>query len=141
MKALSLESLIFLAGIGHVLLSVGSLLIPKLLSWKSELVGLKPLFRQMFWNYAGYILATNLFFGIISVANPAALTDRSFLAIALTAFISIYWVGRIAIQLFYFDRSSAPKGTVYTIGEILLMSSFLFFSVVYGYALVINLSL
>src|SRR5687767_15726934 len=92
-----LKTLIFLCGIGHIVLSMGSLMIPKALNWNTHLKNLQPLLRQMFWTYAAYILVINLCFGIISLAGADELLNKSFLAKSITLFIGVYWLARIKI--------------------------------------------
>ena len=138
MNADFLRLLILLAGIGHVILCLGSLLVPKALQWKQHLSTLQPLLRQMFWTYAAYILVINFCFGVVSLAGTDELLNGSFLAKSLTLFISIYWLTRIGIQFFYFDRTNAPKGVIYTLGEILLILLFVFFTAVYLLAFLYN---
>lgn len=121
------QKLIFWSGIGHFALCFGSLLIPKALQWQKHLKNLQPLLRQMFWTYAAYILVINFSFGIVSVFGSYELLDHSFLAKSITLFIGLYWLGRIAIQFLYFDKSETPKGIVYTLGEIGLTGLFVFF--------------
>lgn len=136
---MNIESLIFLAGVGQICLVLGSLFIPKMLNWVEETNKMQPLLKQVFWTYAGYILITNLSFGLLSVLSPESLLEGTFLAQSVSLFITIYWFARILIQFFYFDRKATPKGIVYTLGEIGLVGSFLFFTVVYGYVLYLNL--
>lgn len=133
-----LRLLILLAGVGHVALCLGSLLIPKMLQWKQHLNTLQPLLRQMFWTYAAYILVINFCFGIVSLAGTDELLNGSFLARCITGFISLYWLTRIGIQFFYFDRTHAPKGGIYTLGEIVLVLLFFFFTIVYLLAFLYN---
>jgi len=135
-----LRELLFIAGISQIFLVLGSLTIPKLLHWKQELDKVNPLIKQMFWTYAGYILVTNLSFGILTLIAPEELMNGSTLAIAITLFISIYWIVRIFVQFFYFDRSSAPEGFIYRWGEVGLVSLFVYLSIVYSYLFYINLS-
>lgn len=92
-----LKILILLCGIGHIVLTFGSLLIPKLLNWKKELAHLQPLLRQMFWTYAAYILVINFCFGIVSVMGVDELLNKSFLAKSITLFIGLYWLARVLI--------------------------------------------
>jgi hypothetical protein len=133
-----LKILILVSGIGHIVLVTGSLLIPKLLKWNKELEVLPVLFRQMFWTYAGYILIINLCFGIISIIGTEELLNKSLLAKSICIFIGMYWLSRILIQFFYFDRASAPKGLIYTLGEIGLVFAFLVFTVIYFVAFFYN---
>lgn len=133
-----IQKLIFWSGIGHFALCTGSLFIPKVLQWQTHLKTLQPLLRQMFWTYAAYILVINCCFGIISVFGSYELLDHSFLAKAITLFIGVYWLSRIGIQFFYFDRSQAPKGLLYTLGEIALIGLFIVFALTYLLAFFFN---
>jgi hypothetical protein len=133
-----IEKLIFWAGIGHMGLCIGSLYIPKALRWKTHLEHLQPMLRQMFWTYAVYILVINFSFGIVSIFARHELVNHSFLATSITVFIAIYWLARIAIQFFYFDKTDAPKGLLYTLGEIALIGLFFFFTLTYLVAFFFN---
>lgn len=136
-----IESLLFAAGIGQLLLAAASLAVPRLLRWSEDLAKLRPLTRQVFWTYAGYIWATNVFFGLVSTALPGSLADRSPLAAALTGFIAIYWLARLAIQFAYFDRSSAPVGLRFQLAEFALVGLFVALTIIYGWAAIHNLGL
>lgn len=133
-----LTNLIFWAGIGHFILCFASLAVPRALRWREHLKPLQPLLRQMFWTYAGYILVINGWFGIISVGGANELLAHTFLAKSITLLIALYWLARIGIQFLYFDRSQAPKGFLYTLGEIALISLFAGFTGIYFLAFLHN---
>lgn len=133
-----LKILLIACGVGHIILCLGSLLIPKMLNWQHELKPLKTLLKQMFWTYAAYILVINFSFGIISIVGANELLNHSFLARSITLFIGIYWLARVLIQFFYFDKSDAPKGLFYTLGEIGLVALFVTFTFVYLTAFLFN---
>jgi hypothetical protein len=135
-----LESLLMLAGAGQLLLAAGSLAIPRVLRWSDDLSRVRPLIRQIFWTYAGYIWATNVSFGLLSLLAPAALCDGSTLAVAVSGFIAIYWLARIVIQFAYFDRSAAPPGLQFKIAEAGLVVLFVALTSIYGWALAVNLT-
>ncbi|MCU0437885.1 MAG: hypothetical protein MUC49_08200 [Raineya sp.] len=132
--------LVYWSGIGHIVLSFGSLAIPKFLKWKEELAPLQKLLRQMFWTYAGYILVINFCFGLVSLFGTDELLNGSFLAKCITFFIAIYWFARVLIQFLYFDKTNAPKGWFFTLGEIGLVGLFVLFTVVYALAFLYNYS-
>ena len=134
-----LETAVFLAGLGQLALVAASLAIPYVLDWRVDVAQLRPLTRQVFWTYAGYIWCTNLCFGLLSTFGPAWLLDRSPLATAVTAYIALYWAARVVIQLVYFDRSHVPPGPLPQIGEVALVGLFALLSLTYGAALVANL--
>ena len=101
------------------------------LRWKEDLAKLRPLTRQVFWTYAGYIWATNLSFGLLSASWPQLLLDRSPLATGVCSFIALYWGARVVIQFAYFDRSDAPKGWFFVMGEGVLVILFLSLTIIY----------
>jgi len=105
-----------------------------MLDWKGALAHVPVLIRQMFWTYAGYILCINLFFGIISILFADELLSGNGLAKALLLLITIYWLSRVIIQFTYFDRSSVPQKLIYKAGEFVLVTLFIVFTLIYGYA-------
>lgn len=135
-----LNTFIFYAGLGQLILVVGSLAIPKTLGWSAETCKLRPLTRQVFWTYAAYIWATNLSFALLSMLSPASLTDRSFLGTAVTLYIFVYWLVRVIIQFTWFDRSDAPPQRIFKFAEALLVALFISLTGVYGWALLVNLT-
>ena len=138
MNSAFMENIIFWSGIAHFALCLGSLYVPIALRWHFHLSTLQALLRQMFWTYATYILVTNLSFGIVSVLGSDELLNGSFLAKSITLFIGIYWLARILVQFFLLDKSEAPEGLLYTIGEILLVGLFGLFAVTYLVAFAVN---
>ena len=133
----SIVPILKFAGLLQIALCIGSLIIPKLLNWKGELAKVSLLIRQIFWTYAGYILMFNLSFGLLSFFGAEELLEKSFLAKSVSVFIFIYWLARVIIQFFFFT-SSAPKGSIYKLGEIALVSLFIFLTFIYGWVSVLN---
>ena len=127
-----------LAGLAQIALVAGSLAIPKVLKWDAELAKVQLLIKQMFWTYAAYILVINLCFGLISFFVAGDLLNGSRLAMLVTGFIAVYWISRVLIQFFYFDRSSFPTGRLNKIAEIVLVALFIILSIVYSWAFYLN---
>ena len=130
---ISLHTFVVLAGVGQLALAAGSLAIPRILGWKEDTQKLKPLTRQVFWTYAGYIWTTNVCFGLVSTLGAGYLLDGSPLAAAVCLYIAIYWGARLIIQYTYFDRSGAPQGRLIKLGEVALVSLFAYLLLVYGF--------
>jgi hypothetical protein len=122
-----LDRVIQIAGLGQLGLALASTTFPFLLGWHRELSKVRPLLRSMFWIYAGYILACNTAFGLVSLLRPAWLLDGSGLATAVTGFITVYWGARFCLQFFAFDRRDIPSALGYRVGEaviVVLVASF-----------------
>ena len=137
---MSLESVVRLAGLGQLALAAASTAIPFVLRWRAETAALRPLLRQLFWVYAGYILGFHVAFGFLSLLAPGWLLDGSGLAAAVSGFIATYWSVRLVLQFTYLDRSDAPQGPWFSAAEAALVSLFVFLSATYMGALVTNLS-
>jgi hypothetical protein len=134
----SIQQSLYFAGLAQIILAIGSLAIPPILNWRFELAKVQPLIKQMFWTYAGYILVINLCFGLLSVFDFKELTNGSTLAMLVTGFIALYWISRILVQFLYFDRASFPVGRWNMVAEIVLVTLFIFLSMVYSLAFYFN---
>ena len=127
-----MSSMVVFAGLGQLALALASLAIPRVLRWEEDTAKLRNLTRQVFWTYAGYIWATNVSFGLLSLLAPSALLDGSVLARAVCGFIAVYWGARLLIQFTYFDRSEAPRGLQYQVAEGALVLLFASLTAIYG---------
>jgi hypothetical protein len=139
--ATCLPTIVRIAGLGQLVLIVASLAIPSILGWKEETAKLRPLTRQVFWTYAGYIWATNLAFGLLSALAPHWLLDQSGLSATVTSFIAVYWIARLIIQFTCFDRHDIEGGTPPALligGESALVSLFVLLALVYTSAALWN---
>jgi hypothetical protein len=134
-----LPELLFLAGVGQLALVVASPAIPFVLRWREETARLRPLTRQIFWTYAGYIWATNLCFGLVSTLAPSWLLDGSPLAAAITVYMAAYWGARLIIQFALLNRDDAPPGRHIRFAEGALVSLFIGLTAVYALAAARNL--
>lgn len=134
MKSIQLDILLRIAGLAQVVLVGGSLAIPRVLNWRNELAKVQPLIKQMFWTYAAYILVINLCFGLLSLLDYKELLNGSTLALLITGFIAVYWISRVLIQFFYFDRTNFPAGKWNRLAELLLVVLFIFLSMIYSLA-------
>jgi hypothetical protein len=122
--------LLIMSGGGHIIMSLGSLAVPSLLDWKKHLDAAPPLLRQVFWTYSAYIKAVNIAFGVVSIVGARELLGPSVLARSVNLFIVLYWLGRLAVEFFYYDRTSL-QGFAKTADRILVVL-FVFFILVHS---------
>ena len=126
------------AGVAQITIGLASLAIPKVLRWDDELSRVGALTRQVFWVYAGYILMSNVAFGVVSLLASRQLLDGSMLAAGVTGFIALWWIARLGIQFFYFDKSQMPAGLRYKAMCAGLVLAFVYLSLTYGAAFAAN---
>ncbi|HYC91537.1 MAG TPA: hypothetical protein VEO54_20120 [Thermoanaerobaculia bacterium] len=126
------KSALILAGVAQLGIAAFSLFIPRLLDWRGETARLKPLTRQVFWTYAGYILGFHVAFGLLSLLAPAALLEGTLLARVVCGFIAVYWLVRLTLQFVAYDRSVAAGRPLFRFAEAAYVSTFAYLVLVYG---------
>jgi len=136
---MTIRFLLMAAGLGQLALAAGSLAIPGLLGWREDTARLRPITRQIFWTYAGYILSFHICFGLLSLLAPDWLLDRTPLATAVCGFIAVYWATRLVLQFTWIDRSQAPSGAIFVAAEAALVTLFASLVLIYGAAFVSHL--
>ena len=136
---MSIRLFLMAAGLGQLALALGSLAIPRILGWREDTARLRPITRQIFWTYAGYIWSFHICFGLLSLLAPEWLLDRTPLATAVCAFIAVYWAARLVLQFTWIDRSQAPAGAAFVAAEVALVTLFVALVGIYGTAFVSHL--
>lgn len=93
-----LETWILLAGLGQLSVLVASAVVPFRLKWKTELLVLPKLHRQLYWVYGGYVALAIVSLGLLSVLNASELAAGSPLARGVCAYIAVFWGIRLSLQ-------------------------------------------
>ncbi|MFN3244183.1 MAG: hypothetical protein ACE37K_21940 [Planctomycetota bacterium] len=133
-----IETFVFAAGATQLGIALASLALPRILGWREQTARLEPLTRHVFWTYAVYIFCTNMFFAGVSMLRPELLTDGTPLARTFCGFVTAYWGGRVAIQLFAY-RQARPKGWFFALADIGFLLAFVFLTAVYATAMLVEL--
>jgi hypothetical protein len=129
---------VWLAGIGHFCVLGASFQVPARLRWKEDLAKLTPFNRKLMWVYAGTILVTIIAFGVLTLFLHDEILRGDRAALALTAFIAVFWTGRILVDFIYFEQSDWPVGRQFAVGHILLTSLFVAMASTYWTVLIWN---
>jgi uncharacterized MAPEG superfamily protein len=124
--------LLIAAGIGHFVVLIASVQVPRRFNWKEELARLRPLNRKIMWVYGGFTVLTIIAFGVMTLALRTELLRGDRAALALATFICIYWFARLLIDFFYYEHSDWPAGRSFVIGHILIVALFAALVLVYG---------
>jgi hypothetical protein len=115
---------LWLAGIGHFCILFASFQVPGRLGWKRDLAQLTPFNRKLMWVYAGTTLLTIIAFGTLTLILHGEMLAGDRGAVALAAFIAVFWTARILVDFTYFDHADWPEGTPFVVGHILLTTLF-----------------
>jgi len=131
---------LWLAGLGHFCVLLASIQVPARLGWKEDLSKLTRFNRKLMWVYSGFTVLTIAAFGTMTLVLHAELLRGDRAAIALAAFIAIYWTSRLLVDFFYYENEDWPTGPGFVIGHILLNTLFLALALTYwavvGHALI-----
>ncbi len=89
-------SLIALAGLHFFL--------PKRFRWKEEMARVSLLNRQIFYVHCIFICLVLVLMGLLCLAAPGALTERTDLGGWVAAGFAFFWFCRLVCQWFVYDR-------------------------------------
>lgn len=130
---MTLETAIFLCGIGQLSILIASSLVPFQLNWKEELKGISLLHRQMYWVYGGYVVLSIIAFSLISIFNAKEIAAGTFLARSVCTYITVFWGVRLCLQSIFDVRDYLHKWWLRA-GYHTLSALFFLFTICYGYA-------
>ena len=98
------------SGWSLVLLSIGSLWIPKVLGWREKLAGLTPLMKKLWWTYSLYVFGSHIFFALMALTQREFFLSGTPVAATVAGFICLWWSVRLYLQLFSFDFEEVGDG-------------------------------
>jgi hypothetical protein len=141
MKLIIPDWLIILGGIGQIFTAIIYPYIRhKVFDWYNDIKKLKPLNQEIAKTYGRYIQGLNFSFGLISILFTEDLKNQSGLAVALTGLIAAYWTGKVITQFSYYPMYQIPKKIIFKVGEVLMNTLFISFSLIYIWLFVTNLT-
>ncbi|MDO1499761.1 hypothetical protein Q2T40_06430 [Winogradskyella maritima] len=133
--------LIILGGFGQIFTA---LIYPwirhRVFDWYTDVKQLKPLNQEIAKTYGRYIQGLNFAFGLIAILIPNDLKNGTNLAIAMTALIGAYWVGKVATQIAYYPMYQIPQKTIFKIGSYFMNILFTLFAIVYTWLFILNIT-
>jgi hypothetical protein len=93
-----LPMLIFVAGVGQLLVLIASAQVPFRLNWREIFQHLPKLHRQMYWVYGGYVVLAIIGQGLVSVLCVEELASGSDLARGVCGYMAVFWGIRLSLQ-------------------------------------------
>jgi hypothetical protein len=104
MTAQLMNELIWFAGAVHVGIVVANIPLPRRLQVRERLAGVPNFVRQIFYVHWVYIVIVVGFFAALCFGFAPALAGASRLGRFLSGFLGCFWLLRIVLQIFYYDR-------------------------------------
>jgi hypothetical protein len=129
-----MKTLLQFAGLLQFSILIASALVPRVLDWRKNLVGLNPFLRKLFWIYGIFIVLVIVGFAVLTVIHAAAMAAGTPIARSLCAFIAIFWAARLVVQVAVFDARPILTTWFYKAGYHTLTIIFTYLVWVYGWA-------
>ena len=130
----SIETALVVAGLLHFGILIASALVPRVLNWRVELAPLDALSRHLIWVHGAFIVLVIVGFGAVTLVARKDLAGGSLAGTAFCAFVSLFWLARLGVQLFLFDARPYLTRTIYKLGYHGLTVVFTYLAVIYGVA-------
>lgn len=122
---------LWMAGIGHFCVLIASFQVPSRLGWKEDLAKLTPFNRKLMWVHGGFAVLTIIAFGVLTLILHGEMLRGDRAALALAAFIGIYWTTRIVVDFAYYEHKDWPRGRAFVVGHSLLTLLFVYLAATY----------
>ncbi len=129
-RLLSLENLVFLAGLLQFCQIPAMLCSPKMLGWEEDLAKLSAINRRIVFVMGGGIILTVVGSGIVVVAASSEIAAGGRLGAALACFLGVLWLYRGSMQVVVYSRIW-PGGFLGRLSHHGLVALFTFQSAVY----------
>ena len=110
--------------------------LPFKLQYGKNISPMTPFFRQIFVTHAAYIASVVLSFSIITFSFAPELASTHGLGHFLACAICIFWLCRIPIQLFNFDKDVRRA---HRLGDVAMTLALIFLAATYGAAATVTL--
>ena len=120
---------IWIAGVIHFLIVGMNLPLPGILHYKENLSKVSPIIRQIFIVHSIYIVLVVFGFGLLCFIFSEELAGKSQIGQFLSGCLALFWLPRLFIQLFYYDKGLIKKyfvvHTGFTLAIVYLIGVFL----------------
>ena len=128
---LPLSAWIQVAGAVQLAIGLANLPLASRLQYRKNLAGASAIVREVFYVHAAYIVLVVLGFAALSLLFPAELASGRPLGRFLSAFLAIFWLLRVPIQLLYYPaeirRQNRLADGIFTV-------AFAFLAIIFGLA-------
>ena len=129
-----LEICLRIAGVLLILLAIAHVTFPKRFHWTEELSRLSLLNRQIFLVHVFFIVVLVGSMGVLCAVFTHALVERSTLARLLLAWLCLFWLTRLVVQWFVYDRRLWHDDRFHLAVHIVFTALWSYLAAVYGWA-------
>ncbi|MEY2560649.1 MAG: hypothetical protein QOG51_1064 [Verrucomicrobiota bacterium] len=129
-----MKTLLLAGGLLHFVILIASALTPRVLDWRTNLAALHPFLRRLFWVYGCFIVLVIISFGALTLLHADELASGASFPRSVCAIVAIFWLARLAVQVFVFDAREFLTTTFRRVGYHGLTFLFTGLVIIYGCA-------
>jgi hypothetical protein len=129
-----MRTLLQIAAALQLSLLIASASVPRALDWRTNLAGLHPFLRRLFWVYGSFIVGIIIAFATLTFLHADAMAAGEPVARSLCAFIAIFWAARLVVQFAVFDATPFLTNWIYKLGYHTLAVIFAILIAIYAWA-------
>ena len=133
----TLTAALSVAGAVQLAIGFANFVLPAKLKYRENLARVAPIVRQIFVVHSGYIVGIVVLFATITLAFTAALASGRGLGRFLAAAMAMFWICRVPLQLFYYDRALRHDNRS---ADVAITLAFLFLATTYAAAAFVQAS-
>ena len=133
MNGTLMKEMIWAAGCVHLGIMAANVPLPARLNVRERLAGVPQFVRQIFYVHWVYIVIVLGLFAALCFEFAAELAGGSALGRFLSGFMAAFWLLRIVLQIFYYDREIRRENRVL---DSMYLASLVVLVVVFGVAVV-----
>ena len=122
---------LWLAGFVQIGIAATNVFLPRKLNYRESLDRVTPIIRQIFVVHSVYIVGVLLLFAALTLGFAGDLASGRGLGRFLAGGISVFWLSRAPVQLFYYDQSVRRLNRL---GDVAFTVAALFLAATYGAA-------
>jgi len=116
------HALLWSVGAVHLVVAAMNFFLPAKIDLAPNLAKVSPLVRQMVIVHHVYIVGVIFAFAALCFFFTADLAGASRLGSLLAAGMSLFWLARIPIQLFYYDKETRRRHRAVDAGFLLMLA-------------------
>ena len=128
---LSISAWVQIAGAVQLAIGLANLPLATRLQYRKNLAGASEIVRQVFYVHAAYIVLVVLGFAALALLFPTELSSGRPIGRFLSAFLAIFWLLRVPIQLFYYPAEIRRQNRL---ADVIFTVAFAFLAFVFGLA-------
>jgi hypothetical protein len=122
---------LWLAGAVQLVILLANFPLPKFLPIRENLSRLSPMIREMFLVHWAYIVLVLGIFAALCFGFAPELEGATQLGRFLSACMAIFWLARVPVQLFFYDRETRRRNRA---ADVAFLACFSYLGVVFAAA-------